>query len=264
MTASGATFSREWLALREPLDAQARDAELTRRFVAALPAHPRLLDLAAGSGANFRYLAPRFGGAQDWLLVDKDAALLAAARSDAPSCCVSCRALDLARDLGRLDFGAFDGIAANALLDLVSAAWLDDFAGRIAAARRPLLVTLSVDGRAEWRPAAPEDALIAAAFACHQARDKGFGPALGAAAAGHLAQRLTAAGYEVAMRRSDWRLGPGAALEAVIEGMAGAAREAMPDRAAAIAAWAERRRAQAREGALSLRLGHVDLFGAPR
>ena len=90
LTSSG--FSAAWLALREPHDAAARAAELvgllrTRSSDDAQRRRRRarcratIVDLGAGSGANLRWLAPRLGGEQAWLLVDHDAALLAAAET---------------------------------------------------------------------------------------------------------------------------------------------------------------------------------------
>src|SRR5262249_52382091 len=74
-------FSADWLRLREPHDAAARSSELARRYSAALGGARgvrRIVDLAAGSGANFRALAPAIDGDQDWLLIDSDPAMLAA------------------------------------------------------------------------------------------------------------------------------------------------------------------------------------------
>src|SRR5262245_45116876 len=67
-----------WLSLRETADARARRGELTRAIAAALPPVTplRVVDLASGTGANIRHLAPRIGGAQRWLAVDRDATLL--------------------------------------------------------------------------------------------------------------------------------------------------------------------------------------------
>ena len=81
-------FSAAWLALREPFDAAARatawptlgplvDA-IRRQPTSHATAPLRVLDLACGSGANLRTLAPRLGGTQVWQLVDHDPALLAA------------------------------------------------------------------------------------------------------------------------------------------------------------------------------------------
>jgi hypothetical protein len=262
-------FALDWLKLRERYDCAAGDPGLTRRFAAALPARPRLVDLGAGAGANLRYLAPRLGDGQRWLLVDSDERLLAAAlEGPAPpgAVDVEARRLDLARDLGRLDLAACDGIVANALLDLVSAEWLTALVAKAAAAPRPLLLTLTVDGRSVWQPLAAEDALVAAAFARHQRTDKGFGPALDAAALPFLAEHLAASGYDVATARSDWRLGAGdeAILAALVATIAEAGRAAMPESAASIAAWAARRHAEAAAGRLALVLGHLDLLGVPR
>ena len=93
-----------------------------------------------------------------------------------------------------LDSLALEGAAvtAAALLDLTSAAWLDGLAARLR--QVPVLIALSFDGRLSWRPGAAEDGQVRARFLAHQRRDKGFGPALGPAAAAHLADLLRARG----------------------------------------------------------------------
>src|SRR2546423_15020792 len=76
-------FSAEWLALREPADHASRSLLLTRTIGSVLPPTGELLvlDLAAGTGSNLRYLSPHLRRPQRWLLVDRDEALLARARS---------------------------------------------------------------------------------------------------------------------------------------------------------------------------------------
>ncbi len=69
-------FAADWLALREPFDLAARSVALARRLAERLPRRPRLMDLGAGTGSMFRFLAPIIGRGQDWILVDADAALL--------------------------------------------------------------------------------------------------------------------------------------------------------------------------------------------
>ena len=73
-------FDAQWLRQRAPYDAAARSPRLAADFVSALgprtSAPLRLLDLAAGTGANFRALAPQIAHDQDWLLVDHDAIVL--------------------------------------------------------------------------------------------------------------------------------------------------------------------------------------------
>ena len=70
------TFDGDWLALREPFDAASRSVALAQRLGAALPARARLIDLGAGTGSLFRWLAPILDRPQEWTLADADAALL--------------------------------------------------------------------------------------------------------------------------------------------------------------------------------------------
>jgi hypothetical protein len=287
-------FSLAWLRQRAPFDDAARSVALARGFAVAIAARAggrrrRLVDLGAGAGANARALAPVIGGDQEWLLVDDDAALLAAqagehldwatragwavARSgdsvvvhagDAQWRFTS-RRLDLARHGALAAIEPCDGVAMAALADLVTAAWVDALVAQVARRRVPLLSMLAVDGRREWRPAAPEDALIRDGFNRHQRGDKGFGPALGADAPEYMAARLTASGYAVSTAPSDWQIGATQRdmLAATVAGEAHAAGEARPDAAAAIAVWHARRKAEISAGTLSLRVGHRDVLGVP-
>src|SRR6266849_9112598 len=99
-------FSPDWLSLREPADRAARSSRLARAIADVLAdiAELRVLDLAAGTGANMRYLsehlrrADRHVQRQNWLLVDRDAALLACvpACTGWLTCRVETRQVDLA------------------------------------------------------------------------------------------------------------------------------------------------------------------------
>ena len=277
-------FDATWLTLREPYDHAARSAKLADRFAAAVGAAPRLIDLGCGTGSNLRYLAPRIPGAQHWLCVDHDPALLEAARTALPDwgdrrgwqSRSDCNGLTLARPHGEIAVGfvlgdltrealpnrdGADGLSASALLDLTSAAWLD----RLAAWCRgmPVLMALSFDGRLAFEPAAPEDRTIRGRFVAHQRNDKGFGPALGPDAAAYLADRLAACGHEVALEPADWRLGPEdrPLLGATLEGIVRAAREMAND--SSVERWATLRRQQLAAGDLRLTLGHLDLLALP-
>jgi hypothetical protein len=287
------SFSRDWLRLREAADLASRDPHLARRFAAALPKASgrllKLLDLAAGSGANCRALMPRIAGDQHWTLIDRDRDLLAAQaeemvlwarRQGYPVLAgggrvtitlgthrwqVESLELDLARNLGALAALDADGVTAAALFDLVAADWLDAFAALLRRRCLPLLAALTVDGGRDWAPPLAEDAIVAAAFRRHQTRDKGFGPALGGAATAHLAAALGKAGWTIAEAASDWHLGArdAALLEALIAGDAEAAQAADPDRAATIAAWQKARQGHCRHGRLRLTVGHRDLLALP-
>jgi hypothetical protein len=232
-------FSREWLRLREPYDEGSRSLELVRKFAAALPSDPRIADLAAGDGANKRFLAPHLPRSTRWVLVDSDARLLP--RDE------TALQLDLARTLDAIP--SVDAVTCSAFLDLVSASWLKRFVGWLAG--RPFLAALTVDGRVAFDPGDAEDATVLAAFAADQTRDKGFGPALGSRASECLVRLLNRKGYRVHTAQSDWRLG--ARDREIIAGMIESF--ALGQRSA----WQERRRAQADAGMLTIMVGHTDL-----
>jgi hypothetical protein len=244
-----------------------------------------LLDLGAGTGANFRALAPLIPGDQDWRLIDRDAQLLAhqpaeiaqwaraqgyrvahgsgiaAISSGDAEWRAHCVALDVTA-LERLPLAGVHGVTCSALLDLVSTDWLSDLVGRFGAVRLPFLAALTTDGRREWQPAHEADAVVAAAFAHHHRGDKGFGPALGGDAPAEAASLLRGAGYTVEGEPSDWRLGAESEtlLELLIDDTAAAATEADTSTAPAIAEWQTARHAERASATLRLLIGHQDIF----
>ena len=214
-------FSADWLTLREPADVAARSEALTRAVADALdPRLPlRAVDLAAGTGANARYLADHVHRAQEWLLVDHDPVLLshvaqrmslwAFARGGEIACAFDTRQADL-RTLD--DPAIFSGralVAASALLDLVSGSWLRALAARCREADAAALFALTYDGRMSCSPAEPEDERIRALVNAHQRTDKGFGPALGPDAVDAAAAYFADVGYQIRREPSDWVLGSG-------------------------------------------------------
>ena len=258
-------FTTDWLALREPADAVARDAALIGPFVPCAGATRRVVDLGAGTGANLRYLAPRLGGPQEWLAVDSDPTLLGAltARAAPAGSRVRTLRLDLVRDLETLPLDRYDLVTAAALLDLVSAPWLARLAARCVAARAGVLFALTYDGRIDWSPSEDGDARIRELVNRHQRTDKGFGPALGPAAAAAAERVFEERGYRMRSARSDWMLGSESrALQAaLVDGWVAAAREIAPREAAALEDWRRRRHAHLATGASRLRVGHIDLAG---
>lgn|SRR5512145_1366834 len=255
-------FTRAWFALREPFDRRSRSEAQARDFAAALRGDACVVDIGAGTGANMRYLAPLVRPSVRWRLVDGDAGLLAAASDflprDRP---IETMQADLTLNLVAALEGA-DAITASALMDLVSANWFEALAEIALRRRLPLLFALSVDGKLTFAPADAADNLVLAAFASHQRRDKGFGPALGPDAPSHMKSRLEALGAEVRVAASDWRIGRDAPtmLAAMIDGLAAAAGEAAPDHAAEIAAWRKRRHDACARASLSMVVGHKDVL----
>lgn len=283
-------FDADWLRLREPADVRARDTAGTARLwrPGATPGPLRVLDLACGTGANLRYLAPRIGGVQDWLLVDADARLLAALPAAMARWAsaqgyrlgegggglsvagpgfrsrLRLQRLDLASRLEDLPLEGYRLITASALLDLVSKEWLEAVLTRCRNAGADLLFALTYDGGTDLQPADAGDDRITALVNAHQRGDKGFGPALGPAATDIAEAIMGSRGYRVARRSSDWRIGPGerGLQEAILRGWRQAASEQLPRLRPSLDAWLARRLALVAGGRSRLRVGHQDLLGS--
>jgi SAM-dependent methyltransferase len=256
-------FSADWLALREPYDARARNPKVLAAVAAKFAGWPTLtiVDLACGTGSTLRALAPRLPGRQTWKLVDNDLGLLARASNVAlPNARVTTATIDLARDLEAALDGSVDLVTTSALLDLVSDQWLERLVTEAAARKLPLYAALSYDGRISLDPADPFDARMISSVNQHQRRDKGFGPALGPAAA-----RLRSVGYDVSQGTSDWEFGPSDREIQIqtLDGWAGAARELESLSLPEIMGWLTRRRDHVVAGSSTMRVGHVDVFADP-
>lgn len=283
------SFDADWLQLREPFDGRARSVPLALLLADALPVRPRIVDLGAGTGALFRWLAPYIGRTQIWTLVDSSAALLDRAFDDVADAAdrvgwtvtlpkphimlvhtpvgvwrVESQVADLSEAPGNLKLDQVDGVVSTALCDLVSRPWV----ARMAAALRvPFYAALNVDGHEGFFPPHPQDKLVAQGFRRDQNRDKGFGGrALGPAAPGFLAQAFRAQGFSVTTAPSPWRIAAAtpAMAEALADGHADAALRALPRALApAVEDWRKARQLQAARGGLMARVGHTDLLALP-
>lgn len=262
-------FSADWLTLREPYDLNARNPTVIDAVAAALePLSPvRIVDLACGTGSTMRALSPFLPARQSWKLIDNDLSLLAraAVTPRAKQVAATTIPLDLNRDLEAALDGPIDLVATSALLDLVSEPWLDRLVVEIAARSIPFYAALSYDGRTKFTPPDPLDATIAAAVNLHQRTDKGFGSALGPAAATFAISRFEALGYSVARGSSDWDMGPDDFdIQAeLLDGWTSAAHEVGAVLLADTTAWLTRRRGALAAGLASLSVGHVDFFAMP-
>ena len=253
-----------WLALREPADIAARSAALTQAIVARLP-HDRplrILDLGSGTGSNVRYLSSRLPVPQHWLIVDRDADLLAevsqrTAGRDIETLCA---------DLGGLDdpvlFSGRHLVTASALLDLVSDNWLRALAARCRTSGAAALFALNYNGRSRCTPAEPEDDAIRDLMNRHQrTNDKGFGLAAGPEATDCAERWFAEAGYQVRRETSDWILAPEQRelQRQLIAGWAEAAEEMAPEQAPLIRDWLARRLAHVEARRSRVVVGHEDL-----
>ena len=284
-------FQTGWLELREAADGNARSAYLCTQLAAALtPGREcRVVDLGSGTGANLRYLAPRLGGEQHWLLVDHDQALLDCAphatktwadtqgltvsvdggefsvSADRFSLGLRWRKADITVSLDRLITPDVDLVTASALLDLVSTEWIERLVQHCRAAGCALMLALSYDGRMTWQPALDADEAILGLFNWHQRTDKGFGRAVGPDGAAVAARQLRGAAFQVLSDRSDWQLtGADARLQrALLSGCAQAATAMNQDLAGRIDEWLGQRLALIAHPEGALTVGHVDLLGLP-
>jgi len=243
------SFDMGWLDLREPADHTARNADLLSAFAQGLPTSPRIIDLGSGTGSTMRAVSKVVPDAS-WVLTDNDPLLLAETKRRAPE--ISTLEVDLAGDLPRALAGEADAISASALIDLVSASWLDELISL--ADGRTLYIALSYDGEEQWSPDHADDEEVLAAFQAHQRGDKGFGPSLGPTAAAYLEEALKAAGYTVQTAPSPWQLKSGLLMSALAEGIAGAAIEA------GVEAQTAQRWRQARQRCEGCSVGHIDLL----
>ncbi|MFG1462447.1 SAM-dependent methyltransferase [Xanthobacter sp. DSM 24535] len=283
-------FSPQWLALREPADNAARDTDLAADLARRLAGHAggpngeqRIVDLGAGTGSNLRATAPLLGPRQSWRLLDHDPALLDAARGvlrnwgadqgltprdedgrlllEGPARCITiCFAqADLAASLDAIGADRPHLVTASAFFDLVSEEWIARFAEEVARNAALFFTVLTCDGRDAWHPGHAADGEIARAFKVHQSRDKGFGPAAGAAASALLATAFGARGYGTRAADSPWRLGPAERhlIDALAEGTASAAAETGLLAQETVTAWLTARRTATCE------IGHIDLLAWP-
>lgn len=269
-------FSPDWLDLREAADHRARNGALletlTRHFAGRDTL--RVLDLGCGTGSTLRAIHDRLPRHQTWTLVDHDPALLVAARlrlvksgfedtgspplrraGDGSDIKVTFRQADLTQDM--VEFAGLqpDLITASALIDLVSADWIDELA-RLAASRGAVVyAALNYNGRETWSPPHAADEDVLAAFVEDQRRDKGFGPALGRDGTEMLATALRHRGYRVEIGQSPWRLDTNDRhlIDALASGISNAVSP--PLGSDTVENWLS-----ARRRASTVKIGHLDLL----
>ena len=263
---SDATFASDWLALREPVDHRSRAAELAGCLARAVAdrSWSTAVDLGCGTGSNLRYLAPRLPGIRKWLVVDHDRAHLDALAAPQDTELVRIRGDLASAGLDAVDDA--DVVTASALLDLVSATWVDALVERCGRRGAAALFSLSYDGRVDWSHPDPEDPAVRAAVNRHQERDKGLGAALGPDGGTVVARAFEGAGYVVSQVTTPWRLEGPADLPLVRQLVAGwveAACETDPNSAPRFEAWGVRRLDDFRVGRTRLTVGHVDVLALP-
>jgi hypothetical protein len=262
-------FSVEWLTLRESHDQRARNPSVLDTVASLFKSknEARVTDLACGAGSTLRTLGPHLPARQHWDLVDNDPHLLQAAgeRNSSADISLDKIQLDLNSEFETALNRPTDLITTSALLDLVSESWLDRFARHAVSRAVPVYAALTYDGRIDLSPADPMDAAVATAVNNHQRTDKGFGPALGPAAAGAAVSIFGKLGYSIVQGDSDWVIGTADKQMQIelLDGWASAAREIGSLPGQQIDDWLMRRKAAVERGASTMRIGHFDFVATP-
>ena len=286
-------FSADWLALRETADGRARHAGLNAKVKSLLQSNSRermIIDLGAGRGSNFRYLAPILGGLQSWQLVDADEGLLKTAimaiskwaqaqgwpisrddhliEIDTPNgrWTVTTELVELNHNLDKLGLDDVDLVTASAFLDLVSESWLDRFIARVASSHPPCLFTLSYNGDLVFDPTDADDRWVSSLLNQHQETDKGFGAALGPRAASYLKEAMEKQGYEVVTGESPWQLdgqshaGDTELQRVLLRDWVTALTQWQPQHGSRLKSWLNRRMTLLENGISTLCIGQEDLL----
>jgi hypothetical protein len=273
MTVDPIRVAPSWLDLREAADAAGRAPELVGRLRRLSRAEDGWLihDLACGSGAMGRWLAPLLPGPQRWVLHDRDADLLAIAAADVPGpaadrsdVVIETRVSDVTQ-LTPDDLAGATLVTASALLDLLTWDELTRLIRACAGAGCPVLFCLSVTGRVQLLPADPLDARISAAFNAHQRRRTQRGRLLGPDALEAAVEGFRRLGAEVVVRPSPWRLGAEES-DLVAEWLSGWLAAACEQEAELVRdadLYRRRRLREAAAGSLSVTVGHADLLVLP-
>ncbi|MEO1694476.1 MAG: SAM-dependent methyltransferase [Pseudomonadota bacterium] len=262
-------FSADWLALREPVDHASINANLRRALCDRFALHQsvRIVDLGAGTGSNYRGLAPDLTAAgvstQAWQLTDIDAGLLNIAASTPPRVGTTVETTTLNLMTAPLDdmFAAADLITSAAFFDIAPAVLIDRVADACAATGAVFYTVLTYNGEANWQPDHRANAAMRAAFNRHQLGNKGMGGALGPDASDALETAFLARGYAVHRAQSPWHVGPEFhdMRIALDTGWAGAVRETGDVDEAVVADWLVARQSK---DAVSI-VGHDDLLAVP-
>jgi len=228
----------------------------------------RLVDVGAGTGSGAHWLRDQLadrlpgglGDRQHWRLVDHDPDLLASAppAADGWAHGVVATVHELPAVLAA---EPADVVACQALVDVLTAVEVDAMLAPAVGSDAAVLLALSVTGEVVLSPLHQDDEMVAEAFDAHQRRARRLGPDGGAYAAHALQQQ----GYTVTVAATPWCLGAPDTdlLRAWLQGRADAAGEQEPGLRERVRHWHESRDRQARDGELSVVVGHIDVLGLP-
>lgn len=252
-----------WFSLRDPVDQRSRRGGFASLLAKEGPRRgwSRVLELDAGQGGNFRYLAPRLTWAREWTLLSPDPGLLEGVAGP------EVHAVEgQLREVGLPLVASAHLVTASRLLDRLPRDVLEALVEACVSAGCGVLLALTPDGLLRFEGSTHgDDELVAEAVNRHRTANRGMGRALGVEAHRAASEAFLAAGFECHTSASPWRLGSGdePVARALLERWAGAALEihrSQPDR---IRKWLTRRTADLEKGRLEITVGHQDLLALP-
>ncbi len=265
--------SGEWLALREPEDADARSRDLALTAAAMLPEGPIVVhDLGSGTGSMMRWLAPLLPGPQTWILHDWNADLIARAIDAVPPPDRDNAAISVYSQTGNLvdlrpaDLAGASLVTASALLDVLTSRETHAIVNACVSAQTPALLALSVTGEVWLSPRDELDAAFEQAFNAHQLREADGRQQLGRYGAPIARGLFTRAGWHVRPSTTVWRLDHRRPrlLREWFYGWVDAAVEQDPGLRAEAKRYRQLRTSQIERGELAAHVRHVDLLAWPR
>ncbi len=220
-----------WLHYRYPCDAAARHADIERKFLTYFEHIHRLhiVDIGAGTGANFRYYFSRLQQSQAWTLVEQNDHLVRASQI-----CLEKFATDHGYGFRRegkylmitdkdkaarisivqgtldhieqqVDLQKVDVLTANAVFDLISYEQFDHLACKLAACEVCLLATLNYY-ETSFLPFSSSDYQFLRFYHMHMKRPQPFGIAMGADCSEEMLDLLRQHDLSVAQGPSQWHL----------------------------------------------------------
>ena len=260
-------FLPVWLTLREPVDHSAR-SEAVLSAVAHYfleENYLQITDIGTGTGSTVRALRPFLSHNISWHLIDNDSLLLEHAQKALGEQNVQLSNADLSTSLDAIFAAPASLVTTSAFLDLVSEAWMQNFAAKLAQHKIPFYAALTYNGISECLPHHDLDEVVLDAFNTHQKTDKGFGPAMGPDAADISIRILKEHGFEIIEDRSDWIAGPNHPQfqQILLEGWHQAACEIKPDLKSDFDQWLEFRIEKIKNNENHVTVGHVDFIAIP-
>lgn len=223
----------DWLAVRYDMDALSRNKDVEGHALSDInnKRHVRILDIGAGTAANFRYLSDKIMcNEQEWTLVDQNKDLLRVAKEEitrklgAPVLDSTDRSVfetsgkkikvrfvvdDIFSPSSSLLDSSCDLVVANAFFDLGAENQLATFFQVLGTASCAFLATINYSGMG-FTPSEEDDKYWIHQYHNHMARQQPFGISLGPECVAHMS--VLSKNMDVKMGSSDWEMSGGHAV----------------------------------------------------